>query len=82
MTQEELLNKILAEVVNVKEYMHENMVTKEAAKEMESRLLSHIDGFIKLHETIDVELVSMRSKVERLETRLEKVELKLGIATV
>lgn len=79
MTQEELLNKILAKLVNVESYMHENMFTQKQAEEMESRLLSHIDGFIKLHEAVMLELTSMRSSHKRLEERLKKVELKLGI---
>lgn len=52
MTQEELLNKILVKLVNVAEdvnVVRENMFTKEAAQEMESRLMTQIDGFIKLH---------------------------------
>lgn len=51
MTQEELLNKIFAEVVNVKEYMRENMVMKSELQEVKSELLTHIDGFINLHKT-------------------------------
>lgn len=77
--QDELLNKILAKLVNVESYMHENMFTKEAAQEMESRLMTHIDGFIKLHQTLVLELAAMRSKNERLEERLKRVEMKLGI---
>lgn len=85
MNQEELLNKILIKLVNVAEDVNgvrENMFTKNAAQEMESRLMSHIDSFIKLHEAVTLELVAMRSKHERLEERIQKIELKLGIATV
>lgn len=82
MTQEELLKKILVEVVDTKETvreMRELMFTKEVAQEMESRLMTHIDGFIKLHQTLVLELAAMRSKNDRLEERLKKVEMKLGI---
>ena len=82
MEQNELLNKILAKLVNVEAYMHENMFTVAMANEMESRLLSHIDGFIKLHEAIALEIVSMRAKTERLEKRVEAIELKLGMEVV
>lgn len=79
MVQEELLNKILAKLVNVEAYMHENMFTQTQAQDMESRLMTHIDGFIKLHQTLVLELAALRSKNERLEERLKKVEMKLGI---
>ncbi len=79
MKKDELLNKILAELVNVKEYMHEHMATKEKLQEAKSEILSHVDGFIKLHEAVMLELTAMRSSQKRLEERLKKVEMKLGI---
>ncbi len=82
MTQEELLNKILAKLVNVEAYMHENMATKQGLQEVKSELMTHIDGFIKLHEALTLEFAALRSKNERLEERLQKIELKLGIAAV
>ena len=80
--QEELLNTIIAKLVNVEAYMHENMATKQELQEVKSELMTHIDGFIKLHETLVVELAAMRAKNERLEARIEKIELKLGMAAV
>lgn len=82
MTQEELLNKILAKLVNVESYMHENMATKQELQEVKSDLITHIDGFIKLHEAVMLELTAMRSSHKRLEERIQKIEMKLGMVAV
>ena len=37
-------------------------------------LTTSVDSFIKLHQTIDVELVAHRAKTERLEARIERLE--------
>ena len=44
---------------------------------MESRLeqtYNHIDGFIKLHETLDIELKVMKEQMKRLEERVDRLE--------
>lgn len=79
-TADDRIDTILAKVVGIAQTVKDNMFTKDEAREMESRLLTHIDGFIKLHETLDVELVALRSKYERLEERVVRVEQKVGIA--
>lgn len=47
---EETLNKILAKVVDMDHYMRENVATKDELRATEDKLVTHIDGFIKLHE--------------------------------
>ena len=45
--------------------------------QMESRLdqiYNHIDGFMKLHETLDIEFRVMKEQVRRLEMRVEQLE--------
>lgn len=79
---DELLNKILAKLIDSDQYMRENMVTRHEFENFKVEIYSHIDGFIKLHETLDVELVVLRSKYERLEERLGRVEIKLGLQPV
>lgn len=37
-------------------------------------LTASMDGFIKLHQTLDVELASNRAKTDRLESRIERLE--------
>lgn len=80
--QNDILERILVKVVEIDAKVNgieEKMMTKDDAREMESRMLGHIDGFIKLHETLDVELVSLQSKYNRLEERLVRVEQRVGI---
>lgn len=70
------------------DFLKEHMVTKDDMREYvggqiqgsENRLITHIDRFAKLHETLDTELVSLRGKYERLEGRIDVIETKLGLA--
>lgn len=57
----------------------EKIITKPEFQEFKGTLYSHIDGFIKLHETLDVELVALRGKYERLEERIEIIERKMAL---
>jgi phosphoglycerate-specific signal transduction histidine kinase len=38
------------------------------------RLATHVDGFMKLHETLDIELTVMKQQMSRIEERLKRVE--------
>lgn len=68
--------------VDTRETMKEQMVTKSEFQDGKSELFTHIDGFIKLHETLDLELVAMQKKYTRLEERIQIIEGKLGIAAI
>lgn len=71
----------------IMDFLKENMVTREEVEQIvdekvlrtESRILESVDRFAKLHETLDQELIMLRSKYNRLEERLEAVEAKIGI---
>jgi hypothetical protein len=76
---EDKLDKILGVVVHMKDKMDNEMVTKQEIVNLEDKILIHIDGFIKLHETLDTEVAALRSKYDRLEGRIKTVETKLGI---
>ncbi|MBI2552048.1 hypothetical protein HYW17_01980 [Candidatus Uhrbacteria bacterium] len=78
---EELLNKILIKLIDLDVYVREHTATKEEMQASEDRMLTHIDGFIKLHETLDLELVALRSKVDRVEERVGKIEMRLSMAS-
>lgn len=78
---DELLNKILTKVISIEIDIKEKMATKDDLRDLESKMLNHIDGFIKLHETLDIEMVSLRNKYDRLEERVGRVETKLGLVT-
>jgi uncharacterized protein (UPF0335 family) len=50
---------------------------KELRAEMHSgfdQMYRHIDGFIKLHETLDIEMQVMKAQMKRLEERVERLE--------
>lgn len=83
MTQSEITTQ------EIMEFLQEHMATKGDVvaiidgriEEAESRILTSVDRFVRLHETLDQELVMLRSKYNRLEERIEIVEHQLGIAT-
>ena len=62
------------------EFVKENMVTKVELAESESRMLTHIDGLTKEHIKLDHELVAGRARSERLEERVDLLELRMKIA--
>ncbi len=72
----ETFDKLFNLIFDIKE----NMVTKAEFDEFKDQIYTHIDGFVKLHETLDVELVALRGKYERLEERIEVIERKLALA--
>ena len=39
------------------------------------RLAAHVDGFMKLHETMDFELRVMKEQMNRFEERLKRIEV-------
>ncbi|HLD21232.1 MAG TPA: hypothetical protein VJB64_04005 [Patescibacteria group bacterium] len=55
-------------------------IVREETGATKTEIVEHVDRFAKLHETLDQELVMLRSKYNRLEERLEIVETRLGIA--
>ena len=55
-------------------------IVREETGTTKTEIVEHVDRFAKLHETLDQELVMLRSKYNRLEERLEIVETRLGIA--
>ncbi len=77
---EQVLDKILMKVVDIDSRL-DSFATKEDVRMMKDDIMTTIDRFAKLHETLDHELVAMRSKYERLEERLERLEQKMGFAT-
>ena len=76
---EEKLNKILATVVYLRDKIDNELPTKQEIGVLEDKLLTHIDSFVKLHQTLDQELVSLRHKYDRLEDRVKIVEEKLEV---
>ena len=38
------------------------------------RLATHVDGFMRLHETLDIEMRVIKAQMDRIEERLSRVE--------
>ena len=66
--QESRMDKVIQKLVDMDAYMHEELATKAELREVESRLTDQVEGFVKIHETLDHEFVSLRAKVDWLET--------------
>lgn len=72
-------DKILIKVLDIDARM-ESFATKEELNSMKNDVITTVDRFAKLHETLDQELVMLRNRYDRLEERLVVVESKLGLA--
>ena len=56
---------------NVRNEMNERFTRVE---DRIDRLATHVDGFMKLHETLDIELKVMKEQMNRFEQRLDHLE--------
>lgn len=70
---QDILDKILTKVISIEDRL-DSFVTKEEFSSGTSHVLNSVDRFIKLHETLDHELVALRNKYERLEERIAQLE--------
>ena len=61
----------LKDVLEVVEFIKDNSVFRDELEErlanQKSEIVSHIDGFIVLHQKLDTELAALRAKYDRLE---------------
>ena len=46
---------------------------------MKSGITSHVDNFVVLHQRLEVELLAMRSRHDRLESQLFQLATKLNV---
>ena len=63
--------KFSLEFRNVRKEMNERFSSVE---DRIDRLATHVDGFMKLHETLDIEVRVMKEQMKRFEERLGLVE--------
>ncbi|MFH0857426.1 MAG: hypothetical protein V1848_01630 [Candidatus Magasanikbacteria bacterium] len=78
MEQEQILDKILVEVLDIKGQLKDKP-SMEYVDEKFDVVLNSVDRFVKLHETLDIELAALRNKYNRLEERLVIIEEKLQV---
>jgi hypothetical protein len=54
----------------------ERFATKDDFDEMRREVATEIDRFVTLHQRVDVEYVSLRSRCDRIEDRLERNQIR------
>ena len=59
------------ELINVKEALEEKINVEISNSKNE--ILNKVDGFITLHEKVDLELTALRGKYNRLEEQMQRV---------
>ena len=64
------------ELKNLYEFMQSSLSSKEDLHELESRIMTHIDGLVQDNRKLDQERLAMHNRQNRLEDRVERLELK------
>jgi len=59
------------EIRNLRKEMNERFAVME---DRIDRLATHVNGFMKLHETLDIEVRVMKEQMKRFEERLSRIE--------
>lgn len=60
-------DKIINKLIGMETFLHEKVATKDELRKAKTEIMSHIDGFAQRQENFDHELVSMRSRMDRME---------------
>ncbi|MFH1142229.1 MAG: hypothetical protein V1695_00790 [Candidatus Uhrbacteria bacterium] len=74
------MDEVAITTINIQEEQ-KTFARKIDLDETKQEIMSGIDGLAKQNKGLDLELVSMRSKYERLEERLVLVEQKVGLSS-
>jgi seryl-tRNA synthetase len=61
---------IIRKIVEMDEYMREQLATKDELRELRNEMIMHMDGFASRQDKFEVELVALRHHVDRLETSM------------
>jgi hypothetical protein len=70
-------DRIIEKLIEMDDHIHRKLVTKTEFMERIDRLTDQVEGFVRLHTGHDVELMALRSKTDRLDERLTRVEAKV-----
>ena len=65
------LGLVQLDIRNLRKEMNERFAVME---DRIDRLATHVDGFMKLHETLDIEVRVMKEQMKRFEERLGLIE--------
>lgn len=70
-------DKTAKDILEIVEFLKDNMVTRGEMKDeislAKTEIMTHMDGFIGLHQKLDLELVALRAKYDRLESYIMKL---------
>lgn len=66
----EIINRILQKVLEISETIRNDMVTREEFNSFKSEMYTHLDGFIKLHNSLHLEVMALINKTNRIEEHL------------
>lgn len=70
-------DKTAKDILEIVEFLKDNMVTRDEMKDeislAKTEIMTHMDGFIGLHQKLDLELVALRAKYDRLESYIMKL---------
>ena len=67
-------DKIIAKLTDIDENVKDIKAELATTKIEVSSLKSHVEGFVKLHETLDCEVAALRHKVDWVQERVLKLE--------
>jgi hypothetical protein len=70
----DIQDKIIEKLTEMSSDMKDMKVDISETKTDVRELRGHVEGFVRLHETLDCEVVTLRSKLDRFKDRLKMVE--------
>lgn len=78
----DLQDKIVEAIMETRADVKDLIAWKGTIEHKVDDLTGHVEGFVRLHETLDCEVAALRSKNDRFEDRLTRVEETLKLKTV
>jgi hypothetical protein len=67
---ESSLDRLIAKMCDTDHYMRTELATKQELGEVKNEMLTHIDGFITLHNRLNTELAATQSRCNRIQKHI------------
>lgn len=78
----DIQDKIIEKLTDIDANVKDLIAWKGTVERKIDVLTDHVEGFVRLHETLDCEVSALRNKVDRAEGRLTTVEASLKLKAV
>jgi len=78
----DIQDKIIEKLTDIDAKVDSLINRQEKTDARVETLANHVEGFVRLHETLDCEVSALRNKVDRAEGRLTTVETTLKLKVV